>query len=100
MLARITAVAGTVLGWGSAAALIFVVDTEANPRAVLAQAFALGVGIVSVVWMLLACRNRPLGAAFELGYDMGRREAIRDANRSSKVVVQMPQRMERRAMNG
>ena len=98
MLARITAVAGTIIGWGAAAALIFV---EQHPRFILAQAFFLSVGIVSTVWMLLACRNRPLGAAFELGYEAGRRDALRDANRSTRVVVQMPLRGERRrVMNG
>ena len=93
MLARITAIAGTIIGWGAAATLIFL---EQHPRLILAQAFFLAVGIVSSVWMLMACRNRPLGAAFELGYEMGRRDSIREANRSSKVVVSLPSRVERR----
>ena len=96
-MARITAVAGSIIGWGTAGALIF---AEQHPRFILAQAFCLSVGIVSAVWMLLACRNRPLGAAFELGYDMGRRDALLDANKTSRVVVQMPLRREQRAVNG
>ena len=54
---------------------------------------------MSVAWLMLACRNRPLGAAFELGYDQGRRDAIRDTNRA-RVVVQMPVRDERHAAHG
>ena len=97
MWAKITAVAGTVIGWGTAGALILL---EQHPQYVLLQAFALSVGIVSVAWLMLACRNRPLGAAFELGYDQGRRDAMRDTNRAGRVVVQMPVRDERHAAHG
>ena len=97
-MARITAGAGTAIGWGSAAGLIFL-DTDSQ-RIVLAQAFALSVGIVSVVWLLISCRNRPMGAVFQLGSELGRKEERKAFNRSDRVVVPMSRQDRQQAMNG
>jgi hypothetical protein len=94
------AIAGTVIGWGSAAGLIFI-DSIAQAH-VLAQAFMLSVGIVSVFWLFLTCRRRPMSAAFELGYEMGRRDALRERNRPRRVTPlgEYLEQREREAANG
>jgi hypothetical protein len=94
------AIAGTVIGWGSAAGLIFI-DTITQAH-VLAQALMLGVGIVSTAWLMLCCRNRPMSAAFELGYEMGRRDALRERNEPRRVapIRDYLEQREREAFNG
>ena len=43
--------------------------------------FVLSVAISATSYVALTCHQRPIAQAYELGYEMGRRDAIRDANR-------------------
>lgn len=43
--------------------------------------FVLSVAICATMYAALKCHQRPIAVAFDLGYEMGRREAIRDMNR-------------------
>ena len=97
MWAKYAAVAGTAIGWGTAGALIFL---NPDPRFILIQAFALSVGIVSVVCLVIMRRNRPMGAIFELAFELGERSMLKKMNCGERVVVQMPVRDERHAAHG
>ena len=76
------AIAGTVIGWGSAAGLAI---TGGDGHAFfLVQNLVLAVGMLSVWWLLASRRRRPMSAAFELGFEMGRREAFKERNQPRK----------------
>jgi hypothetical protein len=94
------AIAGTVTGWGSAASLIFISDPTGTH--ILVQNFALSVGILSGLWVILLNRRRPMSAAFELGYEMGRREGFKERNRPRRVTPfrEYLEQREREAANG
>ena len=43
--------------------------------------FAGFVALAATARLMLWCHNRPIGQAYELGYDRGHREALRERNR-------------------
>lgn len=80
---RLAAVAATI-SWGLAAtdALAHELTFEtASSNLILSAA------IVATAWLMHSSRNRPLGAAYDLGYEAGLRDAMLAANRSN--VIQM-----------
>jgi hypothetical protein len=44
-------------------------------------ALAVAIAVVSTAYVMMHCYQRPLGDAYEIGYEMGRRDAILEANR-------------------
>jgi len=76
--------AGAVLGWGTA---IGVAVSGAFPfeKQNAIMLLSLSVALLSSACMALQRHQRPLGSAFELGYDEGRRDAIRELTRRSNV---------------
>jgi len=69
-----TVLAGT--SWGCAIAdvigLLDLTPKQSN--------FALAAAITLTAAVMVCVRRRPLGAAYDLGYEMGRRDAIRSQN--------------------
>jgi hypothetical protein len=51
---------------------------------------ALSVALICSACLVLQRHQRPLGAAFQLGYDLGRRDAIREATQRSNVTRLRP----------
>jgi hypothetical protein len=51
---------------------------------------ALSVALICSACLVLQRHQRPLGAAFELGYDLGRRDAIREGTKRSNVTELRP----------
>lgn len=49
--------------------------------------FALAVAVSATAYLAMHCYQRPLGEAYELGYERGRRDAMRAANRSSLAPI-------------
>jgi hypothetical protein len=43
-------------------------------------ALAMALAVVSTAYVMMHCYQRPLGDAYEIGYEMGRRDAILRAN--------------------
>lgn len=64
---------GATAGWGIALA-----DAIGLIHLTLAQSqLALGAGMTLTAGIMLCVRRRPLGAAYDLGYEEGRRDAMR-----------------------
>lgn len=88
MLCRVATVGGAVGGWASAlAAGVLALGGKVPFEA--AQTFmlvTLSVAILASACLALRSHQRPLGAAFELGYDMGRRDAIRERTKRTNVA--------------
>ena len=81
MWKRKAAVATAGISWGAAA-------SQAMPglpywMSQPGMVFILSVAISSTFYVSLRCHQRPIAQAYELGFEMGRRDAIRDANRRS-----------------
>lgn len=85
MLMRVGMIGGALAGW-VAAAVLTVVDVIDQDRAVMAQSLALSVALICSACLALQRHQRPLGTAFEMGYDRGRRDAIREASARTKVT--------------
>ena len=49
---------------------------ELEPYATLAA----GVAVLAGFWLMLTARDRPIGAVYELGYDRGRHDGMRERN--------------------
>lgn len=84
MFVKAAKMAGCVLGWTMAVVVAAsgVLPFEQQNAVML---LALSVAILSSACMALERHQRPLGSAFELGYDEGRRDAIRELTRRSNV---------------
>ena len=84
MLRRGFSVAGSVVGWVGAVANA---ATDILPPASSSEAtmVLLSVAITCTASCMLQRFHRPLGAAYDLGYETGRRDAIRDATQRSSV---------------
>ncbi len=82
MLSRVATIAGAVIGWGSALGFACLgvagwVDDETVSELML---LGVSVALICSAALVLRRHERPLGAAFEMGYDMGRKDAIREAS--------------------
>jgi hypothetical protein len=88
MLCRVATVGGAVGGWGTALAMVALSLTNHmdDMTAQTIMLVALSVGLLASACLALRSHQRPLGAAFELGYDMGRRDAIREGTRRTNVA--------------
>lgn len=75
--AAVGAVAG--VAWGVAAADLFSLLPAAYDDSL--SRFAGFVALAATARLMLWCHNRPIGQAYELGYDRGRRDQMREANR-------------------
>jgi hypothetical protein len=88
MLCRVATVVGAVGGWGVAVAVAVLemfgkVDHDRMGAPMLL--LSLSAALICSACLALRRHQRPLGAAYELGYDQGRRDAIRDATKRSNV---------------
>lgn len=72
-----TAVAG--VSWGLAAADIFAPGVVLLPAD--GERLLLAVAVCSTLCLMIRCYQRPLGAAYDMGYEAGRRDVILEANR-------------------
>lgn len=70
-----TVVAG--IAWGAAFADLL----PGVPMTSKVFTLALALAIVASAYVMINCYQRPLGDAYEIGYEMGRRDAILTANR-------------------
>lgn len=84
MLVKAGTITGAVLGWATALA-VALTGALSFERENAVMMVALAVGMVCSACLALQRHQRPLGAAFELGYDEGRRDAIRELTRRSNV---------------
>lgn len=84
MFVKAAMTAGCVLGWTTAVgvALWGALPFERQNAVML---LALSVALLTSSCLALRRHQRPLGSAFELGYDEGRRDAIRELTRRSNV---------------
>lgn len=85
-MCRVVTIVGAVLGWIGAVVVGFggfLPHEQSEPFMLL----GLSVALLSSACLVLQRHQRPLGAAFELGYDMGRRDAMRDANKSNVTPI-------------
>lgn len=67
---------GAVVGW-AVAVLDAAVMVDLTPEV---SRLALAAGISLTMWVMLCLRRRPLGQAYDLGYEHGRRDGIRAGN--------------------
>jgi hypothetical protein len=80
MLRKIATAAGAVVGVGTALWIAIFLPFE-HERETPALVFSLFVATVCGVKLMLYSHLRPLGTAYDLGYESARRDAIREANR-------------------
>jgi hypothetical protein len=78
----VASAAGTV-AWGMLLADAVSEQFELDPAG---SNFILGVGCLALSWIMLCARNRPVAAAYELGFERGRREVMLAANGRDNVV--------------
>jgi hypothetical protein len=71
-------VTSTVAGIGWALALLDVVGVV--DLSIKQSQFALGVAMTLTAGVVLCVRRRPIGAAYDMGYAAGRRDAIRESS--------------------
>ena len=83
MLCKVMVWAGAAVGWGTAIADVILASW--GQRGELICMTALSVGIVCTAKLLLMQHQRPMAMAYDIGYEMGRRDAIRDATRRTNV---------------
>lgn len=78
---------GAIGGWGVALAVATLALTGEVPHEVAQplMLLVLSVALLASACLALRSHQRPLGAAFELGYDMGRRDAIREGTKRGNV---------------
>lgn len=81
MWKRATVIAGTGIAWGVAAADLFNALPAAYDDSL--SRFALGAAIAGSFRLMLWTHTRPIAAAYEMGMNQGRREAIREVNRGT-----------------
>jgi putative exporter of polyketide antibiotics len=92
MLRKIATAAGAVVGVGTAL-WIAIFLPFAHDREMPVMLLCLSLAIVCGIKLMLNSYRRPLGQAFDLGYETGRKDAIREANRRGVSPV-------RKAPNG
>lgn len=87
MLCRVATTGGAIGGWSGALAMVglSLLDLMEDMTAQTLMLVLLSVALICSACLVLQRHQRPLGAAFELGYDMGRRDAIREATARSNV---------------
>src|SRR5690349_20215205 len=85
MFVKAAMMSGAVLGWGTAVG-VAVTGSLPFEKQNAVMLLSLSVAILSSACMALQKHQRPLGSAFELGYDEGRRDAIRELSRRSNVA--------------
>ena len=78
MLVRVGTTVGAVSGW-TLAVLTWLAPSVPYEDTVPAMLLCLSVALLCSACLVLQRHQRPLGAAFEMGYDQGRKDAIRDA---------------------
>lgn len=85
MFVKAGMMAGCVLGWATA---VGVAVSGALPfeRQNAVMLLSLAVALICTACLAMGRHQRPLGSAFELGYDEGRRDAIRELTRRSNVA--------------
>lgn len=55
--------------------------------------FLLAVAVCSSAFLMMRCYQRPLGVAYDMGYEAGRRDALLEANHvSSRRLVELHRR--------
>lgn len=80
--------AGSVTGWGGAItiAVLDLLDDHQVPVMMVLLSLAL----FSSCALAMRCYQRPLAESFELGYECGRRDAIREATKASYAMDVTP----------
>lgn len=88
MLGKVATIGGAVGGWTGAltVATLALIGRVQHETAQPLMLLMLSVALLASACLALSSHQRPLGAAFELGYDMGRRDAIREATQRSSNV--------------
>jgi hypothetical protein len=79
-------VVGSAVGWTGAIASVVVDTPLPDERQLMLTMILLAVGAFSSAVIMNRRKQAPLGAAFELGYNEGRRDAIRDASLRTRVT--------------
>lgn len=75
-ITKIISATGASAGWGTAAAdVLGIIDLD-----VAHSQFALAVALSLTAGLMLCVRRRPLGAAYDLGFDDGYKHAMRSQN--------------------
>jgi hypothetical protein len=82
----VLSVVGSAVGWTGALALIAVDTPLPDERQLMLTMLMLAMGAFSSAVIMNRRKQAPLGAAFELGYNEGRRDAIRDATARTSVA--------------
>lgn len=81
----VMSVVGSVIGWTGSLTLVVLDTPLPDERQLLLTMVLLSIGLFSSASLVFRRRSAPLGAAFELGYNAGRRDAIREATRHASV---------------
>jgi hypothetical protein len=81
----VCSVVGSVVGWTGSVVLIAVDTPLPDERQLMLTMLLLALGAFSSAVILNRRRSEPLGFAFELGYNAGRRDAIREATARTSV---------------
>ena len=92
MLCRVATTGGAVAGWAGAltlAALSLTHRMDGEDARTL-MLIGLSVALICSACLALQRHQRPLGAAFEMGYECGRRDAIREGTKRSNVTELRP----------
>lgn len=87
MLCRVATTVGAVSGWAGALSMAYLAlcNRMDEMDAQTLMLVSLSVALICSACLVLQRHQRPLGAAFELGYECGRRDAIREGTQRSNV---------------
>lgn len=84
MLCKVSMWSGATIGWGTAVYDVALMPWGARSEVICMTALSLA--IVCTAKLLLSHHQRPMAVAYQLGYDIGRRDAIKDATRRTNVT--------------
>ena len=85
MLCKVLMWAGASVGWGGAVLNIAFTPFSLE-RGLLVSMTLLSLAIVCTAKLIVSHHQRPMAAAFNLGYEQGRRDSIREATRRAAQV--------------
>lgn len=86
MVCKVMSSAGACIGWG-VSIWIAVFNPISHERSIPIMLLSLTTAMICCGYLALTRHQRPLGAAYQLGYETGRRDAIRDATRRRNAEV-------------
>lgn len=85
MLCKVLRTGGAIFGWVGAIANEVVVEGHFGICSLEVTMICLSLAIVATLAIVVNCYTRPLGQAFDLGYEAGRRDAIKEATKRTGV---------------